>query len=219
MTFIALVVVSSLVIPFLPLPVSAGDAAAALIQTLFIELGLVVMIAWLIHRVYGLSLGQEIRWNTAYAIPNPALVVLGMGLAVAVMVAASMFPANDAPIEELINTPEAVAMFAAYGILVAPAVEEFIFRGFLFRVFETLGGSSVAVRMTALLFGLLHVPQLWGSWAGMLVIFSVGFVLSEIRRRTDSIVPSMIVHFSYNGLILLAGIVGSLVGQNLPADV
>jgi hypothetical protein len=219
MTFIALTVVSALVTPLLPIGGPGGTAALALLQTLVIEAGLVAMIYVLVRRIYRLDVVREMRWNTAYPIGNGSLVVLGMGLAFAVMVAATLFPPSNPPIEQLINSPEAIVMFAAYGVLVAPAAEEFIFRGFLFRVFETLGGPAVAVRATALLFGLLHVPQLWGSWAGMAVIFLVGFALSEIRRRTNSLVPSMIVHFSYNSLILRAGVVGTLVGGNLPAEV
>ena len=54
--------------------------------------------------------------------------------------------------------------------------EEIIFRGFLFKVLSDVRGPDAAVVVTAILFALLHLPQLWGSWAGVALIFgSLGY--------------------------------------------
>jgi membrane protease YdiL (CAAX protease family) len=92
----------------------------------------------------------------------------------------------------------------------APFLEEMMFRGFLFRAFESLFGGIVAVRLTALLFAGMHVPQLWGSWAGMLVILGVGYALSEVRKNTGSVIPGIIVHTAYNGTLFLVYILSTL---------
>jgi membrane protease YdiL (CAAX protease family) len=42
---------------------------------------------------------------------------------------------------------------------------------------------------------------LWGSWAGVALIFVVGYVLSFVRQRSNSLIPSFIVHTSYNGML------------------
>ncbi len=92
-------------------------------------------------------------------------------------------------------------VFAVFGITVAPLFEEIIFRGFLFKVLSDIRGPGTAVSVTAILFALLHLPQLWGSWAGVVLIFVVGYVLSFVRQRSNSIIPSFIIHTSYNGML------------------
>ena len=59
----------------------------------------------------------------------------------------------------------------------------------------------IAVSVTAILFALLHLPQLWGSWAGVVLIFVVGYVLSYVRLRANSLIPSFIIHTSYNAML------------------
>ncbi len=222
LSYFAIAFIVLLVVAIVLLPATASetpDALSALGATLFIQGGLVLMVCVLTRYVYHLDVRSEFRWNTAYTKSNGSLVATGMGLAFTVMVAAALFPPTSTPpIQQLIDDPEDIVFFAAYGALVAPFIEEFIFRGFLFRVFESMFSGFVAVRVTATLFGLVHVLQLWGSWTGILAIFVVGFALSGIRRRTNSLIPPMIVHFSYNGLILVAGLVGSLVAEHLPLE-
>src|SRR5438552_3472068 len=94
-----------------------------------------------------------------------------------------------------------LVVFGVFGICGAPFFEEVIFRGFLFRVLFDARGAGTAVSVTAILFALLHVPQLWGSWAGVALIFVVGYVLSLVRWRSNSLIPSFIIHTSYNAML------------------
>ncbi|PYV90700.1 MAG: hypothetical protein DMG05_09450, partial [Acidobacteria bacterium] len=64
---------------------------------------------------------------------------------------------------------------------------------------------------TALLFTTVHVTQLWGSWSGIVLILLVGITLSTVRAKTDSLIPSFVIHLSYNSTICLLFLVGSLV--------
>jgi membrane protease YdiL (CAAX protease family) len=134
---------------------------------------------------------------------------LGVLLAFLVLGASSLLPnQNKPPIEELLKYPITAFFFAGLGILVAPFVEEVIFRGFIYPVVERRGGKMMAVGVTAMLFTAVHVSQLWGSWVGILLILLVGLTLSIVRARTDSLVPSFVIHLSYNstiGLLFLAG--------------
>jgi hypothetical protein len=130
------------------------------------------------------------------------------------MVVSSLFPPSSPPIERLLDTPEAILTFAVFGIVFAPVLEELLFRGFLFRVLDAIAGATTAVRATAILFAMLHVPQLWGSWAGILVIFAVGYTLSSLRSRTGSIIPSIIVHTAYNSMLFLAFALSTLVQES-----
>ena len=210
--FIAL----NLVVPSVVVAVDVGGAAAAaaraLIATLVVQLAVIGVIAVLIRGVYRLRFFDEIRWRRGYPARNGALCLWGMTLAIAVIAASALFPPNDTPIEQLLSTPGAVAMFAVYAVLFAPVLEETLFRGFLFRVVDQWAGPRAAVLTTAAAFGIVHAPQLWGSLAAILVIFAVGYALSEVRRRTGSLIPAVIVHTAYNGTILLVFLAGALAG-------
>jgi len=66
-----------------------------------------------------------------------------------------------------------------------------------------IGGTKVAIFGSAALFALLHSPQLAGNWGGVALIFVVGCILSFVRQRSNSIIPSFVVHTSYNSTLFL----------------
>ncbi len=208
--FIALNTFAPGLVNLLPFRGESANAFRALVGTIIVELTLIGLIYALARYEHGLSFLEEMRWSHDYKVRNGTLLTLGMGLAFSVMIVSSVFPPTSPPIEQLLSTREAIAIFAIFGIVFAPFLEELLFRGFLFRVLEQTAGVSVAIRVTAVLFALLHVPQLWGSWAGMLLIFAVGFILSTLRARTGSLIPTVIVHTAYNAMLFLAFAVGSL---------
>ena len=213
--FIALNIFAPGLVNQLPFRGESADAFRALVGTMVVELTLIGLIYALARYGHGLSFMEEMRWSLDYKVRNGTLLTLGMGLAFSVMIVSTVFPPSSPPIEQLLSTPEAIAVFAIFGIAVAPFLEELLFRGFLFRVLEQTAGVSTAIRVTAVLFALMHVPQLWGSWAGMLLIFAVGFILSTLRARTGSLIPTVIVHTAYNGMLFLAFAVGSLAQESV----
>jgi membrane protease YdiL (CAAX protease family) len=89
-----------------------------------------------------------------------------------------------------------------FGSVPGPILEELVFRGFLFKVVEDAYDASLAVPVTAILFAGLHLSQLGGNWPAFIVIFIVGYLLTVVRRRTGSVVPSMVMHIAYNSTIL-----------------
>ncbi len=84
-------------------------------------------------------------------------------------------------------------------VVLAPIVEEILFRGFLLNRWWMKYGLRKAIAMTSLLFGLMHVNVIGG------LIF--GIVASMIYVRTRSLAGPIIVHMSNNALvgILLMG--------------
>jgi membrane protease YdiL (CAAX protease family) len=166
------------------------------------NLVLVGFIAFLIKVVHRRSFIETIHWFRDHQFGTGFLISLGATLAISVLIVSSFFPAGEAPpIEKLLSSTKAVYVFAVFGIGAAPLFEEIIFRGFLFKVLFDIGGSGAAVSVTAILFALLHLPQLWGSWAGVGLIFVVGYVLSFVRLRSNSLIPSFIIHTSYNTML------------------
>jgi len=163
---------------------------------------LVGFIAFLIKVVHRQSFVETIHWFRNHQFSTGFLISLGATLAISVLLVSSFFPAGEPPpIERLLSSATAVYVFAIFGIGAAPLFEEIIFRGFLFKVLFDIGGSGTAVSVTAILFALLHLPQLWGSWGGVILIFIVGYILSFVRLRSNSLIPSFIIHTSYNTML------------------
>jgi membrane protease YdiL (CAAX protease family) len=92
-------------------------------------------------------------------------------------------------------------------VIVAPI----LLSGIFLLVLSQMRGSQLAVPVTAVLFALLHVPQLWGSWAGVALIFVVGYILSLVRDRSNSLIPSLIMHTSYNAMLFGVFVISTLV--------
>jgi membrane protease YdiL (CAAX protease family) len=179
------------------------------------NLVIVGFIAFLIKVVHGQSFIGTIHWFKGHQFRPAFLVSLGATLAITVLLVSSFFPSSEEPpIERLLSTTTAMYVFAIFGIAVAPLFEEIIFRGFLFKVLDDIRGPGTAVSVTAILFALLHLPQLWGSWAGVVLIFVVGYVLSFVRQRSNSLIPSFIIHTSYNGMLFGVFALSSLVQKS-----
>jgi membrane protease YdiL (CAAX protease family) len=143
-----------------------------------------------------------VHWDFPKPKASFTYVVIGITLAVLGQIVGHFLPMpKTLPIEKLFAEKTAAYLLVAFGVLVAPLVEELLFRGLIFplaaRTLGVIGGTV----LTALLFSLIHLPQLAHAWAPWLVIFGVGLVLTTVRARTNSLAASWIVHFSYNATL------------------
>jgi membrane protease YdiL (CAAX protease family) len=85
---------------------------------------------------------------------------------------------------------------AAAAIILAPAGEEVMFRGFLFRGWARSERSAwPAIVVISILWAVLHVQY---DWAGMLQIFIVGLFLGWIRWRSGSTLLTFALHALFN---------------------
>jgi membrane protease YdiL (CAAX protease family) len=105
------------------------------------------------------------------------------------------------PIEALFSTRRGVEYVMAFGILVAPLVEETIFRGYVYPVLARKFGIFLAVVLTGVLFGMVHMSQLWGGWGQIGTLVAVGMALTAVRAATHSVFASFLVHLGYNGFL------------------
>jgi len=129
----------------------------------------------------------------------------GAGLALAAQLYFYISPTeNELPIEQLFSSPGAGYALAIFGILVAPFVEEVVFRGFVYPVFERKWGLAAAVLLTATLFAVIHASQLWGGWEEIAAIFIVGVAFSYARGKTGSLAPSYLMHVGYNTALFVS---------------
>ncbi|MFZ0989044.1 MAG: type II CAAX endopeptidase family protein [Xanthobacteraceae bacterium] len=84
----------------------------------------------------------------------------------------------------------------AAAILVAPAGEEAMFRGFLFRGWVRSSRSAwPAIVVISILWATLHIQY---DWAGMLEIFAAGLFLGWMRWRSSSLPLTFLLHALFN---------------------
>ncbi len=91
---------------------------------------------------------------------------------------------------------------AAVVTLVAPFVEELLFRGLGFGLLIPFIGPVPAIVITGVAFGLAH-----GLVLGLPVLSIFGITLGWLRWQTGSVYPGMIVHALFNGAALAAAVV------------
>jgi membrane protease YdiL (CAAX protease family) len=141
---------------------------------------------------------------------SPLLFFLaGCGLSLAVLIVTyKMQPPEDVPIEELFHYKNTAILFMAMAVLVAPLVEETVFRGYLYPLFARTFGVASSVILTGILFGLMHGAQLGWTWGLVLVLVAVGVIFTLVRARTGSVYASFLLHLGYNSMIAALTILG-----------
>ncbi len=81
-------------------------------------------------------------------------------------------------------------------VIIAPIVEEVLFRGVILSGFSRNYHPAVAIFSSALLFALFHLNP-WQFAAA----FALGIILGWIRIRTGSVLACIAGHASHNGLV------------------
>ena len=94
-------------------------------------------------------------------------------------------------------------------LVVAPIGEEMVFRGAIQGHLARRVGSSASVVVSALLFLLIHMPQLGGYWPAMLAIFGLGVTAGIARVKTRSLLGAIVTHVSYNSVMMIFVITGN----------
>ncbi|HYM13184.1 MAG TPA: CPBP family intramembrane glutamic endopeptidase [Bryobacterales bacterium] len=168
---------------------------------------------WIIRRIVRARDPRPFRDAIRWVWPaQPAVVYLGGGALLALTVAALSWvlpmSKRHVPMEELFKDPASAFLLAAFGVLIAPPVEELLFRGFLYPVVERSHGVVAAVVATAALFSLLHAQQYGWAWQNLLLLGYVGVVFGAARAKSGSLVPSTLMHAGYN-LTLFVGLYAS----------
>ncbi len=83
--------------------------------------------------------------------------------------------------------------------ILSGVVEEIIFRGILFRIMEESLGTWIALAISALIFGLLHLPNpnatLWGATA---IAIEAGIMLAAAFVYTRRLWLPIGIHFAWN---------------------
>jgi membrane protease YdiL (CAAX protease family) len=121
----------------------------------------------------------------------------------------SRIPLPQSPSKEQGLTPtqwepqhaKAYALNFVVVALVAPFVEELAFRGVGYRLIIERVSRLATIVLVGVAFGLAH-----GLIEGLLVLVPFGSALAYLRDRTDSTLPGMAVHATFNALALIAAV-------------
>jgi membrane protease YdiL (CAAX protease family) len=151
---------------------------------------------------------------------------LGCGMSIIVMaITIKVKPPDHTPIEEMLKDRTMAFAFMGMAVLIAPLVEETLFRGYLYPVFTriissilryfgmaspqaTTTGVFSSIVLTGVLFGLMHGAQLGWSKGIVAALIGVGLVLTIVRSRAQTTLASFFMHLGYNSVIAFLGTLG-----------
>ena len=133
-------------------------------------------------------------------VPVPALLTgaaLAPGLYLVVTTALAMLP--EAWLDSYDEASAGIDSGTLTGVIavavVAPIVEEVIFRGLIMNRLARVMPAWLAVVLSAAIFGVCHGHPVWFAY-----VFVLGAVFGFIDLRTNSILPSILGHVVFNAI-------------------
>lgn len=106
--------------------------------------------------------------------------------------------------KQIQHQPALAWFFGIYAVVLAPMMEEMIFRIFTFNLAMRYGGFMGGALISGLLFGAAHSDFQHFDWIVPLSLCVGGIVLASVYYRTRNAFCSMITHGCFNGLTVLA---------------
>jgi membrane protease YdiL (CAAX protease family) len=181
------------------------------------------------------TLGWRKLGLTSNAPSNPWFYFFGgvvLALCVAIVSLRIKTP-EHLPIQDLLKNRTGAVLLMSMAVLIAPLIEETVFRGYLYplfsssyaRIVQFLGGdpakathtgSLVGIVLTGTLFGIMHGAQLGWTWSLVAMLTTVGVIFTFARARAGTVVASFLLHLGYNSMIAFAAIVSTHGFTRLP---
>jgi len=107
---------------------------------------------------------------------------------------------------ELLGDRGALIRLLPWLVVVVPAAEEVLFRGYLFRFLLQRSWTAAAYLVSAGLFSLAH----WNP-SGVALYFVVGLVFAAVCHWTSRLSAAVAAHVTYNGIVILLGMLRTAV--------
>ncbi|MFC1536039.1 lysostaphin resistance A-like protein [Candidatus Neomarinimicrobiota bacterium] len=168
------------------------------VSTLMIALPVIVYL-----RINGLSIRRRLRINRISKNTLFSIIIISGGFIIIIdeldRIVYALFGSPDF-LSELVEQLKITSvlngvLFILTTIIVAPLVEEMLFRGFLQKVLEeSWEDITKAILVTSLFFALVHLSPYW-----IVQIYLLGMLLGYLSWRTNSIIPGIILHGLNNG--------------------
>jgi membrane protease YdiL (CAAX protease family) len=128
--------------------------------------------------------------------------VLGSVVALALSIAVSQFGLEPQGIKEamdVVREPGMLVLSLAVIAGLAPLVEELVFRGLLYGWVAGRWGTVAAWIVSSLAFAAAHIEP-----AHIILVLPLALWFGWLRRRTDSLLPSLVAHMVNNGFAVAA---------------
>ena len=125
---------------------------------------------------------------------------------------------SPVPLEQMFRSRLSVLLLMALGTLVAPLMEETIFRGCLYPVIAGRFGISAGVVVTGTVFGLAHARQLGFAWGQVSLLVVVGIILTYVRARAGTVAAGYFMHLGYNTILFALFYLATGGLRNLPGS-
>ncbi|MCB9808939.1 CPBP family intramembrane metalloprotease [Candidatus Nomurabacteria bacterium] len=93
-------------------------------------------------------------------------------------------------------------LFGICAIIIAPVIEEIIFRGFFYRIMRAHMPIGSAILGSAMIFGMMHIIPLYA-----LNGFLVGIPLAWLFEKTQSLIPGILMHALNNTIMFILMII------------
>jgi len=172
---------------------------------------LYVTIAILRNRPFWSSLGWKRFAPTASIASSPWFYCIAGGvLAVVATLVGTWMPAQEIQPLQSQFTNRMGAMFQlSMALLIAPVVEETVFRGYLYPLFAKPLGVRFSVVLTGALFGLAHGSLLGWTWGPVVTLMVVGVALTLARASTGTVLASFLLHVGYNFTLAAASLMNT----------
>ncbi len=171
-------------------------------------------LAFIFRFEYERPFWRSLRWRRP-GFPIPSIAVLGSVLAFSVALLGALLktPEVPAPMRELFNDRSSLLAVAVAGVTIGPLCEELAFRGFMQPLFIRTLGVVPGIFLSALGFGLLHLPQYGYDWQHGVLITLAGAGFGWMRWFSGSTLGSTIMHAAYNLTLFLGFYAG---GSKIP---
>ena len=214
LTFVTMLVLQLLVIagavwlfyPHSNLAMVAQKPILLLVSQFLIYAAVAACMVMLVEGKYHVPFWRAIRWNWPRS--EWKLLAVGAAMLVTLGMLQNLLPMpKDTPFEHLFDRPRDAYLLAIIAVSLGPLIEELFFRGFMYPVLARRWGAAWGIVLTALPFGLIHLPQYGWAWGAALVIVLVGVVCGVVRAVTGSVGASFLVHAGYNGTQMIIALV------------
>lgn len=131
--------------------------------------------------------------------------LLGMGFGFGFLFSAlvTVIPFPEILMESYTSSSEAVkdgtdpVLALLSTVLLAPVVEEIIFRGYMLNRLLSWFDENMSILLTSAVFALCHVSLIWIAYA-----FLMGAVLAKVSMEEDNISYSMALHIGFNANVV-----------------
>lgn len=196
-----------------------GLLAGAIVDVVLVA----VLVLWL--RSMHPGWWRVVGWPRRGARLREASIGAGLGLLIqvgSVVVSFVVIRALEAVSGERVRVPDQVSRgiegwglvaLLLFAIVIAPAAEEFVFRGLLFRSIADRRGFWVGAIASSIPFGLTHAVsgRALDVWALMITLVFVGIALAWIHWRRRNLLVNVAAHAVFNviGVIVILSAVGT----------